>query len=255
MASHAVLQPVKVSPRGFHDGATHRQKLAAVYNSYLRADPTAMGDERAYALFRPLFITSFLIDDYLADRGSAGAVLLSSASSKTALGLAQLLKARGGVRIIGLTSPSNRGFVEATGYYDEVATYDSVPAGLPDAAYVDFAGDDALRTRVHVANADTLRASLVIGDTHWDSGRQRGDLPGPRPEFFFAPTQVAKRMQDWGPVGFDQRLTAAWTAFTASTSGWLRVVEARGAGAALDRYRAFVGGAVDPAEGHILSLS
>jgi hypothetical protein len=254
MASHAVLQPVKVSPRGFHDGAAHRQGLAAVYNSYLRADPAAMGDERLYALFRPLFITSFLIDDFLADRGGTASVILSSASSKTALGLAQLLTARGDVRVIGLTSPSNLSFVEATGYYDDVATYDAVPGGVGGAVYVDFAGDDGLRARVHVANADTLTASLVIGDTHWNSGRQRGNLPGPRPEFFFAPTQVAKRMQDWGPAGFDQRLTAAWTAFTGSTAGWLRIVEATGADAALARYGGFVAGKVDPAEGHILAI-
>ena len=48
------------------------------------------------ALLRPLFTTSFLIDDFLADNGFFGAreVLVSSASSKTAYGTAFCLRPR-----------------------------------------------------------------------------------------------------------------------------------------------------------------
>ena len=48
-------------------------------------------------LFRPLFTTSFLIDDFLADADYFGGkqVIFSSASAKTAYAAAQLLKARG----------------------------------------------------------------------------------------------------------------------------------------------------------------
>ena len=61
--------------------------------------------ERSQALLRPLFMLSFLVDDFLAENEFFGAkrVLLSSASSKTAYGLAHLVHARG-IRTIGLTS-------------------------------------------------------------------------------------------------------------------------------------------------------
>ena len=78
---------------GFRDAAPHRAELHAVYNQYLRcsADPFyTPGSEDVQALLRPLFITSWLIDDFLADNDFFGAdtLLLSSASSKTAYGTA-----------------------------------------------------------------------------------------------------------------------------------------------------------------------
>jgi hypothetical protein len=89
----------------------HRAALAPTYNQYTRvaADPAyARGHEAEIALFRPLFTTAFL----LADNGFFGGrvVLPSSASSKTALGLAFLLShtRRGQCEVIGLTSPQKR---------------------------------------------------------------------------------------------------------------------------------------------------
>jgi len=89
MSSHALLQPVQSGASGFADGAPHRQALHAVYNRYLRcsSDPLYRPEHEAQiALLRPLFVTSFLIDDFLADNRFFGAsqVVLSSASSKTA---------------------------------------------------------------------------------------------------------------------------------------------------------------------------
>ena len=58
--------------------------------------------------------------------------MIASASSKTALGLAHLLKANERATVIGLTSPGNVGFVESTGAYDRVVPYGDLPAGLGD---------------------------------------------------------------------------------------------------------------------------
>ena len=55
MASHAVLQPARVTPAGFMDGAPHRAALHAVYNQLLRcaADPMYTPDsEGVQALLR-----------------------------------------------------------------------------------------------------------------------------------------------------------------------------------------------------------
>jgi hypothetical protein len=93
MADHAVLQPDRLAFTGFSDAAPHRSELHAVYNQYQRcgADPFYRADsEDLQALLRPLFMTSWLIDDFLADNAFFGAatMLLSSASSKTAYGSA-----------------------------------------------------------------------------------------------------------------------------------------------------------------------
>ncbi|MBC7731795.1 MAG: DUF2855 family protein, partial [Bacteriovorax sp.] len=99
MADQVVLQPDRLRPDGFTDAAPHRSELHAVYNRYMRcgADPLYTADtEDIQALLRPLFITSWLIDDFLADNDFFGAdtVLLSSASSKTAYGTAFQLAQR-----------------------------------------------------------------------------------------------------------------------------------------------------------------
>ena len=107
MASHLVIEAASVSRRGLRDAAPHRQEVAPVYNAYARVtnDPAYIGragDQQA--LIRPLFMLSFLVDDFLAEHEFFGArsVILSSASSKTAFGLAHLLHTqRNGIREIG----------------------------------------------------------------------------------------------------------------------------------------------------------
>ena len=254
MATHAVLTPVKVTPRGFVDGAAHRADLAAVYNSYQRWTGT-VADEATQALFRPLFITAFLLADQIAGEGNApAAVIMSSASSKTALGLAFALR-DAGVERIGLTSPRNRAFVERTGAFDRVLGYDEARRiSAASAAYVDFAGDGAVRRDVHERFADSLVASIVVGDTHWDVAGGGEPLPGPRPAFFFAPTQLAKRVADWGPAEFERRLGESWNGFIDFARDWLKVVEGRGAEEVARQWRRMAGGDVDPAEGIMLSM-
>lgn len=125
MASHLLVAPAQVRGSGFVDASEHRRNLPSVYNQYLRcsSDPLyRASDEALQMLLRPLFTTSFLLDDFLAEHAFFGAtdLLLSSASSKTAIGLAFLLqrnRAQRGqdYRIVGLTSAGNRAFVEGLG--------------------------------------------------------------------------------------------------------------------------------------------
>jgi hypothetical protein len=251
MASHAVVTPVKVSPRGFTDGAAHRAKLPPVYNNYVPAS-AAYGPETVQALFRPLYTTSFVLDVMLAE-SPATTLVLTSASSKTALGLAQAAKGR--QRIVGLTSAANRGFVEASGYFDAVIDYGDTAALSAEAgpvALVDFSGNGAVRHAVHTALGAALIESHVVGDTHWDTANTN-NLPGVAPKLFFAPSVIVERIAAWGPEGFESRLATAWRSFIEST-GWLRVVEAQGPDAAMVHWQALAKGQIDPAEGLVLSI-
>lgn len=255
MASHARLQPARVSPRGFVDAAAHRQGLAAVYNSYVSADiAEGFGDERAYSLFRPLYMTSFLLDDRLSEIEGLTAAVLSSASSKTALGLAHALKRRGGVRVVGLTAAANAAFTRGTRLYDEVVAYDGPLVASGPTAFVDFAGNGAVRAHAAAALGEALASIVIVGDTHWDAHPGAPPSSGPRPEFFFAPDRVAKRTADWGAAGLQARVEDAWQGFLGSAATWLRYDEATGADATKAAWRDIVAGKADPAVGVIRAL-
>lgn len=260
MATHLVMTPGKLTDSNFIEAAPHRAKLPPAYNSYLRitTDPTFSEAFEAYqALLRPLFITSFLLDDFLTDEKFFGAqtVILSSASSKTAFGLAHLLHKHKSVTVVGLTSAANRTFVEGLGCYDRVVTYDEI-ARQPkeDAVYVDFAGSADLRRAVHGHYGDQLKYSCAVGMSHRQMNPPGRGLPGAKPIFFFAPDRVVKRSKDWGRGGLETRLNAAWTEFVPVLKGWIRVIRGNGRSAVEAAYRAMLAGSVKPDEGHILSL-
>ncbi len=265
MADHAVLQPARLTAAGFSDATPHRRELHAVYNQYLRSnvDPFYTADsEDAQALLRPLFTTSWLIDDFLADNAFFGAdtLLLSSASSKTAYGTAHQLAQRPGLQVIGLTSARNKAFCESLGCYSRVLAYEQLAEVAPQAAavYVDFAGNAALRRDIHHRFPE-LKYSSSIGGTHVDSLGGAKDLPGPRPVLFFAPAQVRKRNADWGAAVLGQRLVQAWHGFRAKVENqaapWLAADHHHGPEAVRAAYSEVLAGQGDPARGQILSLS
>ena len=264
MASHTVLTPVRVSAGGWSDGAPHRAELHPVYNQLTRCatDPFYTRDtEDVQALLRPLFITSWLIDDFLADNDFFGArvMLLSSASSKTAYGTAFQLAQREGIEVVGLTSPGNVAFCESLGCYSRVLTYDQLDAIDADAAcvYVDFAGNSDLRRAIHTRFVN-LKHSSSIGGTHVEHLGAAKDLPGPRATLFFAPAQIKKRATEWGPAGLNQRLVAAWQAFSKAVAQpgtpWLVVQTHHGRAAVEAAYAQVLSGRGDPRLGHMLQV-
>ncbi len=271
MSNRVDLTPAKVSRLSFSDGAPHRAALHPVYNQYTRTatDPFYSADtEDLQALLRPLFITSWLVDDFLADNAFFGAsanpaeravLLLSSASSKTAYGTAFQLAQRAGVEVVGFTSPGNVAFCQSLGCYHRVLNYDQlgqIDASAP-CVYIDFAGNAAFRKALHTHCAG-LKYSCSVGGTHVAELGGAKDLPGPRATLFFAPAQIKKRSQEWGPEVLGQRLLAAWQAFIATVASspqpWLTVQQHRGAPAVQAAYAQVLAGQGDPRVGHMLSL-
>jgi hypothetical protein len=266
MADEVVLGPVRSSGSGFVDEAPHRSALPDAYNRYLRcsSDPLYRPDHEALiALLRPLFITSFLIDDFLADSDFFGArtLLISSASSKTAYGLAFCLARRGAAEdtpaAIGLTSPGNADFTRSLGCYERTVLYRDIETVATDtrAVYVDMSGDAGVRATVHGHWKERLAYSCSVGGTHWEALGGGKGLPGPRPVLFFAPAQIKKRAEDGRGM---QGVAEAWALFVARVADgdrpWLRVVAASGRDAVLGTYRALLEGRVPGDEGRILAL-
>ena len=260
MSRHFVVSPDRVDDRGFVDSSPHRSHLPPTYNAYRTVDADPNYDEQyedQQMLLWPLFFTAFLLDDFLGDSDLFGAeaVVLSSASSKTASGTAFLLAERDGLEVIGLTSPRNVGFVEGLGCYDRVVTYDDVES-LPDATavYVDMAGDASVRSAVHHRYGDALAYSSMVGATHWDQGGAGDDLPGPDPSLFFAPDQARRRAGEWGQDGLDARFGEAWRRYCDASGQWLEVVHGTGPSAVEEVYLEVLDGRTDPSTGHVLSM-
>ncbi|HEV2776530.1 MAG TPA: DUF2855 family protein [Solirubrobacteraceae bacterium] len=234
---------------GFVDAAPHRSELAPVYNRYMPVDEAA---DDAALVMRPLFGTSLVLDLVLAEAAFNGArtVVLTSASSKTGYGVAHLLRDRD-VETIGLTSADRRTWVQGLDLYDEVLTYDDVAdLGAPDGAVlVDFAGDSAVVRRVHEKLGNVLRRSIRVGFTHWAAVSDEAPLPGPIPEFFFAPTEMARRGRE-----LTERYLAAWPQFAPVVQRTMRIERVTDGDVLIRAYRELLAGRVDPAVGHVVSL-
>lgn len=260
MSAEVVLD-VRPQTNGFRHVGAHRANHAAVYTDFadVSTDPMFHDDHLdEYLLLRGLFTTSFLVDDYLADNDFHGAAqtLVTSASSKTSISLAACLAQRGH-RAVGLTSPRNVEFVESLGFYDEVVTYDQVhqlDAAVPS-VLVDMAGSAPVRAAAHGHFAETLKFSSTVGATHWEADPGGAEpLPGPTPEFFFAPSQIAKRNEDWGPEEVQKRLAAAFGKFVGDSARWMNVSHHQGAKGITQVHSDLLEGQAAPDQGFIVSL-
>ncbi len=260
-SSHLVVTPA-ADPGGFVDRTEHRRGLPSAYQRYERSDADPFYREDAEDLqmvLRPLFSTSFLIDDMLADEGLAEGrtVVIGSASSKTALGVAHLLAARDDVDLVGLTSSRSMDFVEGLGVYGRTVTYDEVDSlGSGPATFVDMSGDGNVRLAVHSHFGDELTYSMAVGMTHWGeiAAGAGEDLPGPPPQFFFAPDRAKKRAKDWGRAELGERVVQRWHEFAAWSDDWLEVERGVGFEALDEAYRQVLDGEVGPDRAHVVSL-
>ncbi|HMB38378.1 MAG TPA: DUF2855 family protein [Wenzhouxiangellaceae bacterium] len=263
-ATHVKLHPGKVGERSFRDDVAHRAKLPEIYNWYQRTDDDPLHDaqtEPLHAIYRPLFVTAFCLADFLAENDFFGArkVLISSASSKTAYAVAYCIRRHSKIAMVGLTSSGNLAFVRRLGLYDEALPYDDrhkLDTGEAT-LYIDIAGNPKLQADIH----EHLRANLVY-DCSVGSAQSHvpptpaKDLPGPNPEFFFAPNWISRRYKDWGVGEFNRRSGKAGAAFFeyVTGNGLIELSEHTGLEAAREVLAEMIEGNTDPAKGHVIAL-
>lgn len=255
-----VVKPGKLTPQGFQDVIDHRAKLHSVYNSYgyTSADPSYNVQKAIQPILRPLFMTSFLIDDFLArdDFFGADRVLITSASSKTSLGTAFCMKERGGIEVVGLTSTGNKDFVESTGYYDNVVTYDDID-GLDKVptTIVDMAGNGQVLSRIYDQLGADVTYGCAVGKSHYDGDAAPKPDQGAPMKMFFAPDQAKARVAEWGGEGFAKKVAERWIPFLNDASEWINGSETRGVEAMLSTYKDLLNNDVDPKEAALFSLN
>lgn len=259
------VTPGRINPYQFTDMAPHRAELPPIYNNYTRLDnepgyEPALDNHRA--LLQPLHATSYLLSDKLEMEKNYGAeqVIIVSASSKTAIGLAYGLSQNADKpHIVGVTSSGNTDFVENLGHYDQVVTYDDLATiDTRPGIIVDMSGNSGYLGRLHAHLGDAMLQCVNVGLTHWDRlGHEDEDaakIITERSNFFFAPSHAAHRSNEWGAEEFTKRMQTFLAGSIAASQGWMKVIEAQGLDALEARYGAMVGGQFDPTEGLIITL-
>ena len=235
MSTHVVLKPGRIRSDGLYDVSEHRAHLSPAYNYYVRTFRNPAFDaesKREIMLLRPLFFASFLVHDLLAERvgTDADTIAITSASSKTAIGLAYLLSTQK-VRpyhVVGLTSARNLDFAHGIGVYDRVVTYDDHEILTSGSfAVADFSGNSALIRKLQDALGNRAVFFCLIGYTHWDR-RSLDIVEDAKMVRFFAPDRIRKRVREWGAGEFDRRYNEALQAYIRHSRGWLHIVESCG---------------------------
>jgi hypothetical protein len=117
-----------------------------------------------------------------------------------------------------------------------------------------MAGNGEVVAAVHERLGNQLKYSCTVGATHWEAKPGPTNLPGPKPEFFFAPARIVKRTSDWGSGGLQERLGNAWKNFAAFSDQWMNVKRHRGPEALERVYLDVLNGHIDPSDGHVISL-
>ena len=261
------LSPIKISDEAFIDGKDHRKDLPPVYNNYMRVSKDISYDtsmDNIRSLLFPLHITSFCLCDSLEDEYylSASQIIIVSASSKTAIGLAQgLVDADRAPKIIGLTSSKNADFVNSLGCYDEVISYEQlsrVNYSLKS-VIVDMAGSREILGTLHGSLGDNMLKCYTVGMTHWDNEVTAEDALGQamlrdRTEFFFAPAHIQKRVKDWGYEGYNKKTSEFMTSRSKQSKDWMYVKEIDGIENFIKTYCQIVSGNINPKEGIIIKI-
>jgi len=261
MATHLKLKPGIVRETSFTDATEHRSKLPGAYRQYtfLKNDPMHIPDLSAEELvFRPLYTTSYLLDGFLNEKQfmDAGQILITSASSKTAIALAVLLKQRIleerlTIKLVALTSPANSAFVQALDVYSAVLSYNDLhSAGGAATHTVDFTGNQELLARIKDSTA--WKGATLVGMVQRETQKTEAPRLG---EVFFAPAEIKKHARQWGLDGFQERLAVSWKEFLPSTRKWLSIESVSTPGETAIMYTKHLSGSVPPNVGSVVTQS
>ena len=261
MSDFLTVLPVNINSFGFSDGAEHRQKLSPIYNHYSRiaADSTFNKQTENYIpIIKPLFATSFLIYHYLKNENflDAEQIILTSASSKTGMALAFMLKHNKKIdnkKIIGLTSTRNIDFVKSTDYYDEVIAYDKIN-GLQNipSFIVDFAGNFKSLITLSDNLSDNLKHITLVGLTDWKGVGTFNKIP--KSKFFFAPTHIQRMYKNKGVEQTNIELNKSLVAFINDTKSFIELEFINNFSTLKQLYLDMVDGKVDPKKGYIIQI-
>jgi hypothetical protein len=165
MATHVVVRAECHGDR-LRAVSPERAGMLPLYRDLTPLGGSEPDDREAVAVAMLPGVAAALLDELIAGTGT-GRVVVSSATSKTALTSALLLSRRG-IDVVGITSPAHVGAADRSGVYAAVVTYDDVDtlAPSPEAIYLDVAGQPAVTAAVHSRLGPSLLRSIAVGGSH-----------------------------------------------------------------------------------------
>lgn len=292
--TNVVQMKAKRSSDGLVAIGGNRDKLNKAYNRFVRVSEgpsspfTGTGSKPDLAMIAaPGALSGFVIYELLKKKSYYGgnSVVLTSASSKLSLAVAVCLqeaRANGKVKkVTGYTSAANIEFVQSTGLYDDVLTYEqNLPSNNEfQFVMIDVAGDADIFQR----NKKQLKKALAVGGTHSNAKASTftsfgpsglikimGGMIAPKPvadwlddklnptlEMFFAPSVMAMLADEFGKNAFEKMGDAALNEFVVAAidNGWIAVVRADALEAIQASYDRVFRGHLPPSEAVILSLA
>ncbi|MFT5277266.1 MAG: hypothetical protein ACI97K_001508 [Glaciecola sp.] len=261
-ASHLLMQPKKVSPAAWIDGSPHRAALPVGYNIYRKVESEAtskktLEDDRM--LLYPLHLTSFALYDFFKSNDWFGAtqVVMLSASSKTSTGLAYgISNDSSAPSQVALTSTRNKEMVKGLGAYDRTLSYDQISeidASKPT-LIVDMSGNGSVLNDLHRHLGDNMRFCSNVGVTHWKETNSGPDFIKDRSEFFFAPSQLQKRIKEWGMQGFEEKSGEYLKYSFEKSREWLKMTDIEGLQGMSDIFEDVCEGKIAPESGLIIRM-
>ena len=260
-STHVKILAGGVKPDSFHDISQHRAEYAPIYARFERASANPIYDatrEDRDSLLRGLFMTSWLVEDFMTVNKyfGASACLITSASSKTSIALGYCVKKHGAIKSVGITSAGNVAFCESLGCYDKVITYQNIASLDADepVVTVDMAGSAVVLSDLHHHYGDNMKYSCQIGATHYEEMGAVDDLPGATPEFFFAPGHIQTRSAEVGATELMTSMGKDYVDFRADSERWLGINYSYGSRALEETYQTVLAGRSNPASGQIVSM-
>ncbi len=260
MANYLIVKAGGINEFSFKDISEHRRDMAPIYNTYNRISADSIYPEYAedyIPIIQPLFATSFLNYNFLKSENFFGArnIVITSASSKTALGLAFMLyknKPQNQLNIIGLTSEKNVNFVKIAGFYDSVFIYKEVDQKLTQGAttIVDMAGNEKLLVKIYHVLGDNLKFVSKIGITDWTAAALNSKIP--MAKFFFAPAYAEEFYKMHGAKEANSRITESMISFIQRAKEWIRIKKIENYEDLQKIYLDLVNGKMDPSQGYII---
>jgi hypothetical protein len=261
LAETVDVLPAKISARGFFDAQEHRADKPSVYNLYndIASDAAYLPEfEVEQAVWRPLYPSGWWAADFV-QQGDPGSVVVSSASSKTAMSMAHQLRRLGASELVGLTSPRNVAFVASSGLYAKALSYEEAEqiVAKGPVTYADFLGSEEMTAKIHRVLGQSLTQSVLVGATDW-SAKPGGVVPprhavvGPEPQLLMVPTYLAERLK------VDRQLGAAMMqdmrSFYGQSREYVSITRSSGMEAVAHGWRQLTAGSVRPNEGMVLTF-
>jgi len=230
-ATHLKMTPVALTDQRMVDGAPHRDGLPAPYNIYRRVN-AELGYERTTdrvrMLFWPLYMTSYMLWDFLQDKSwyEAQQVIIISASSKTSIGFAYAMQDdKAAPPSFALTSKSKLDFVTGLDLFSQSTNYEAlsdIDADTPSLV-IDFSGNEELLSGLFIHLGKNMIQCVKVGMTHWANAEPEIGRSADQSHFFFAPDHAQKRLKDWGPDSLSQKTATFIQSASDKSRDWLKI--------------------------------